>query len=298
MARTRKEIKKQITDLFVSNELIKEAYELSDKAVFNDEFSLVSFENVLFDLFSYIIMIQEQLLYLFKSQIEARIAETRVHNREWYRLQALKFQLGCLLNELGRYDNSNLTVEQIAVSKIIQQAAVVRAVNFGQGALRVKVAKGADELVPLEPQELIAFQSYMNKITDAGTVVIATSNVADDLKLNINVYYDPTVLNAQGQRLDGTNDTPVIEAINNHLKSLDFNGAFVVADMNDVIQQVGGVQSPSRVQEAFSKYGGFGYNVTGTNIAGKITDIRIADAGYMKLDEANTTINYISYENI
>ena len=43
---------------------------------------------------------------------------------------------------------------------------------------------------------------------------------------------------------------------------------------------------------AWSKYGLHSYEAIGVENAGKINEIRQADAGYMKLDETNTIIHY------
>lgn len=47
MGRTRIDIKNQITTSFISNEVIKAAYGLTDGQTFEQQFSLVSFENIL-----------------------------------------------------------------------------------------------------------------------------------------------------------------------------------------------------------------------------------------------------------
>ena len=60
---------------------------------------------------------------------------------------------------------------------------------------------------------------------DAGTIVEPKTGVADDLRLEIDIYYDAAILNGVGQRLDGQNLNPVKTAINQYLKNLDFNGS-------------------------------------------------------------------------
>src|SRR5690606_27704953 len=114
-------------------------------------------------------------------------------------------------------------------SKIITNAAAVKTIISGAGALRLKAVRTeGTNLVPLTEDQLIALTAYMSLIADAGTTVICTSGPADDLKLTIDIYYDPLVLAADGSMLDGTDPSPVQTAIENYLKSIKFNGSLVL----------------------------------------------------------------------
>lgn len=240
--------------------------------------------------------VQEKLWDVFRAEVEKRIFESRIHTKAWYRAIALAFQLGFELNESDVYDNTGVSDEDIANSKIIKHAAVQKYIINGYGVLRVKVAKEvSDERVPLTTDELEAFKAYMNKVGDAGTVVIPTSAVADDLKLELTISYDPLVLNNEGQRLDGTDDTPILSAIKAFLRSFEFNGELVLQKLQNHLEGIEGVEIPHTTDFlGWSKYGFHTYDTTGVQNAGKINEIRQADAGYMKLDEANTIIHYIA----
>ena len=63
--------------------------------------------------------------------------------------------------------------------------------------------------------------------------------------------------------------------------------------METTLRKIEGVSRETKVQEAFSKYGQYLYDTAGIQNVGKIDAIRIADAGYMKLDEDVLQINYI-----
>ena len=79
------------------------------------------------------------------------------------------------------------------------------------------------------------------------------------------------------------------------LKSIDFeNGKLILSELEKSIKQVPGVNYPV-VQEAYSKYGAYDYTTTGVQNVGVINEIRVADAGYMKLDLDELLINYIPY---
>lgn len=291
MARELSEIKQQITDKWISNETIQERYELTPGQTFEQQFSKVSLENILFNVFAYAIWFFEKLFDQNRTEINDEIAKSRIHTQKWYREKALAFMYGYDLNDTDNYDTTGLTEEQISTAKIIANAAPVKM----QGYLRMKVVKRVgDELAPLAPQELTAFESYMNYVTDAGTYVIPTTNIADDLKLQLDVYYNEQVLSGDGSRRDGTATTPVLDAIKDYLKSLRFNGSFIESKLEKEIEAVDGV-TMVKVVGAWSKYGSYDYESTINPNAGKINEIRIADAGYMKLDEANTVINFIPF---
>ena len=291
MARELSEIKKQMTDDFVANQTIQERYALDTTKTFEQQFSKVSIENILFNVVAFAMWLLEKLINQNRTEINEQIATSRIHTQKWYREKALDFMYGYDLNDTDEYDTTNLTDEQIASAKIIANAAPVKM----QGYLRMKVVKRVgDELAPLEPAELTAFTSYMNYVTDAGTYVIPTTNIADDLKLTLDVYYNDLILAGDGSRLDGTANAPVQDAIKNYLKSLRFNGSFIESKLEGEIEAVEGV-TMVKVVGAWSKYGSHEYESTANPNVGKINEIRIPDAGYMKLDDDHTIINFIAF---
>ena len=76
-------------------------------------------------------------------------------------------------------------------AQIIQQAAVTE-VN---GTLFIKVAKLNNGMLDkLEPEELTQFTQYMELIKDAGVKLIIISNDGDSMRLTINIWYNPLVL--------------------------------------------------------------------------------------------------------
>lgn len=285
-----------MTTAFINNPVIQERYGLTPGNTFEQEFSIVSLENIFFEIVAFSIWSLEKLWDIFRKENDDKIAASRVHTRRWYRQKALDFMYGYELVETDSYDLTGLTDEQIAEAKIIANAAVVKMVVSGRGILRVKVVKSESEegedLGPLSPQELTAFRAYMNRVSDAGTLVVPTTAVADDLKLKIDIYYDALVLNNLGQRNDGTDNEPVHNGIKGYLGSLDFNGSFVKTKLEDALQLVQGVQFVN-IKGAWSKFGTYSYNSTAPGV-GLIDEIRTADAGYMKLDEDELELNFIA----
>lgn len=244
---------------------------------------------------AYAIFMFEQILDRVKTDVEERIAATRPHTKSWYREKALAFQYGhALVPETDYYDNSGLTIDEVESSKIVANAASVKTIISGAGALRLKTVRAVgDEWAPLTEAQLEALTDYMNTISDAGTTVLVTSDVADDVKMVIDAYYDPQVIGADGARLDGSDNEPVINAIRSFLKSIEFNGSLVLSKLEDEINSLHGFEV-SQIRSAASKYAGYSYNDV-TPQTGPITQIRSSYAGWMKLDEENTVINYIPY---
>lgn len=229
-----------------------------------------------------------KLVSVLSLDIDERIAISRPFTKGWYEKTALAYQHGQELLEAGIYDNTGLTIAQINERKIISKAAIIEGFQNGRGILRIKTAKLVnDELQPLEADELNGFAGYMELMGAAGVPVVPSSGSADDLKVHYKIYFDPTILNNLGQRIDGSNDTPVQNAIENYLKtknSRDFNGELSMDQFNDVIEAVPGVIDVFK-QNAWSKYSDFLYTDTNTQgNVGPISEYRQPDSGYFKLD--------------
>lgn len=185
----------------------------------------------------------ESLWDSFKVELTETAANLKPHTLRWYRNKALAYQHGAtLVDGEDTYDNEGLDPADIDAQKIIKQAAVTETPD---GLLTVKVAKevGGD-LTPLTVGETTAVTSYFNEIKDAGVVLAVRSVNADRLRIEVDVYYDPTILSATGERLDGSSDTPVQDAAKAYLRNLPFDGEFVKARLVDAMQAVEGVNVP------------------------------------------------------
>ncbi|MDC9722353.1 MAG: nucleotidyltransferase [Urechidicola sp.] len=225
----------------------------------------------------------------FKSDMEALIAAKRIHNFEWYEDKALAFRYGQnLIEDTDLYSDEGLTAEEIANSKIISHAAVVRIIANGRGTLHVKVAKKTDSVLePLTVGELTAFDNYMFKVGDAGTLILPRSSAPDNLKLELDIHYNPLVLTEQGVRIDGTSNEPIQDAIREFLYNLKFNGELSITKLIDHLQLVEGVEEPvSKLSQA--KYGALAFTT--------FDEYYIADAGYMIIEDVDLTLNFKARE--
>ncbi len=225
----------------------------------------------------------ENLFDTHKNEVAGIIATQKPHSLQWYVSMAKAFQYGIALPPDSDVYAIVPPVDPTVL--IISNAAAVELVNL----LRIKVAKlVSGSLSPLSSGELTAFTAYMAKIKDAGVRLQCTSGNADNLQLALNIFYDPLILNADGSRVDGTETTPILDAMNAFLDNPPFNGVFMLNSMIAALQAIPGViiGQPVTVQ---ANYGATPYL--------PITTQYVPDAGYMKLDATyfNANITYAPY---
>jgi len=283
MARSITEIKSQITAVWMADAAVQETFNLPVNAVFEQHFKSVTVENIFFYCAAFGLWTLEVLFDAHKLEVLDLLLRMKPHSAAWYVTTAKAFQYGYdLLPDSDKFDNGTHTEDEILDSKIIKYAAAIER----DGRLLLKVAKqdGSGDLQELEPGELAAFSEYINRVRDAGVVIELLTQPADHLKLEIDVFYNPLILNAQGQRIDGTAATPVRDAIYNYLANIEFDGTFVLAKMIDAIQQVEGVRfpHPKLVQ---ARYGGLQF----WDVQAQYHPL----SGYIRILGENLTINYL-----
>ncbi len=236
---TVKDVKDIITKEFCANKYMKYYYKLDDSKTFEEQFSFVSFENILFDVLASVIFIVLQLVNRNNKEVDQKIDTFATHGFSWYRTQVLRFQYGfSLLPDSCEFDNSNATDEQIEASKIIKQCSVVKR----NRRLIIKVAKEVNnEFEALNTNELNALIAYLEEIKDAGVEMTVVSTMPDKFKLSLTVRYIPFILDNNGVNLNSGKKTIEV-AIKSYLKKLPFDGKLSLMKLVDVIQDVEGVE--------------------------------------------------------
>ncbi|NDP26465.1 MAG: nucleotidyltransferase [Flavobacterium sp.] len=244
MARNRTDIKLEMTTAFMANETFAAVYGFAVGALFSDEFSIVSFENTLFDIISYFNFLLENLFDTHKKEVLDIIEQKMPHRPSWYRFKAKAFQNGfALIADSDKYNNTGFTTEQIEASLIIKYAAVTQSA----GQLLIKIAsESGGVLSPITAPQKTSFDAYIAEIADCGVKYIVVNNLPDILLLNLQIFRDPLVLDASGMSILSGN-FPVEEAILAYMKELPFNGELVLAHLVDKLQQVAGVKIPNIV---------------------------------------------------
>ncbi len=199
------------------------------------------------------------------------------------------------------------------------------------GVVFIKVAtQKGDNISRIDvPNELFAFKEYIAKIKDAGNQIYITSDDGDILKLNLNVYVDPLsiyidpkdieyyqlkslsreltveevdkinnhgkVSESNGSLILDRSIFPVLDSIKDHLRNIEFNGAFVKTYLVDSIQKAEGIKIPilSKVQTSIAK----NPNDTENPNLKDVTPVEyfIPKAGYFDLEALEVEVNYIPY---
>ncbi len=230
----------------------------------------------------------ENLFDVFVALVKSILATQKPHTLQWYTTKATAFQYGVPLP--ADSDVYALVPPVDPTVLIIAGAAAYEQVNL----IRLKVAKLVGGiLVALSGPELTAFTAYIQRIKDAGVRVVCTTGNADTLQLAVTVFYDPLILKADGSRIDGSSATPVKDAVNAYLASVNnafiannTNGVLIYNDLIAALQAVEGV-AIGEVVTAQAHYASTPY-VT-------VNPQYVPDAGYLALDSGYFDAN-VSYE--
>lgn len=237
MTRSISEIKRTMTDAFMQDEAIRDAYDISsDKTRFADCFSAVSLENLLFYIVAACHYVLESIFEKFTQDVEQKISRAVVASIPWYFDKAKAFQYGdaLVLNprtfayEYAKVDTSKQRVKYVAVRD--RGASIEMLVSTEQNG----------KPTPLSDEVLTAFKHYINAIKIAGVVINVRTRKADELSIAVKVVVDPLKINRQG--VDIASSEKVVEhAIENYLADIVYGGTFNKTKLVDAIQRVDGV---------------------------------------------------------
>lgn len=231
----------------------------------------------------------EKLFDKHLQDVENLLSTKKPHSLSWYYAKVMDFQLAGNFNEdTGAYDNTGLTDAEVQAQKIVAHCAVI---ERGDSAVVIKVAKLSNSsLTKLLDSEKAALQSYMQKQKDAGVMLVVQSLFADNLKLNIDVYVDPMIIQTNGYAVGSSSIKPVENAIIQHLKSLPFNSEFSKMGLVDVVQKVSGVKLCDVVTASAKAAAETAY----TTISSRYS----SQAGYMQFSNpSDLEIYYHTYAN-
>jgi len=191
----------------------------------------------IWNLFAFVVAqsinILEQLVDLFKVDIEAIAAQSYYGSALWWKQQMLKFQYSAtnpqviqIIDNIIKYPNVNKDLNLITACSITNS----------EGAIIIKTAQGViGAYFPLTNLMLTAAQNYATSITPAGETPTVISINADKLYIQADIYF-------LGQFVSTAVKANVILAINTYLSDIDFNGTIFVAKIQDAIQGVLGVK--------------------------------------------------------
>lgn len=281
MAQLISEIKKQMTDVFIAQPAVVTLYELDINKTFEEQFSKVSLESMLFYCVAVDIWVLQKLFDVFKTEVETELDTKMPHRVKWYQEKVLRFQYPNrdLITDSDKYDNTSLSADEIAELEIVKFCAVEDKLS----ELRIKVAKGeAGSREPLENAELLALEYYLNEIKDAGVKIVIVNQQADKITAQIDVYFNPLILNP------ATN--PALAAFKAYTSNLDFNGEITANGIEDSLQAIAGVKLVN-VKEVYLQR---------ASNAPELLEVRaVAESGYYVVEnDSYINITYIPYASL
>ncbi|MCW3088940.1 MAG: hypothetical protein JWP81_9 [Ferruginibacter sp.] len=286
MASSIDEIKKLMTDVFISKPAVIAAYNLDVTKTFEQQFSVVSIESIIFYIVAFCCFVQQTLFDKSVTDTNTALATKKPHRLQFYAEQAKTFQFGFpLLADKSGFDNTGYTTDEIEASKVVDYSAVVEQENqFGRVFLRMKLAHdNGTDLEPLAVGQFTAFIAWFKSTQrDGGVKMEFVNQPADDLKQSWTIFYDPLILSDTGARLDGSDNQPVQNAIKGYLKNLPFNGVYAPTYHTDAVQLVPGVVIP-QLRTCSARYGSLPFAA--------VNDFYTPDSGYLRF--ANTVTDLV-----
>ena len=284
MARTTQ----QIFDSMVA-EGLAQATQMSnaDMVVMFSNTSKVALWKLLFYVMAFAIMTFETLLDAFSVAVDTKIDTMRAHSLTWYSEKGKAFQWTySLISDTDQFNPSSSTLS-VADSLVVAYCACTETTIDNVRVLLIKVAGlSGSSLAPLTNEQYLAFQTYMQTIKDAGVPLHFYNRAADLIKVSVNVYYNPMLLNNNGLK-PYSSTYPLQDAANSYLLSIGFDGQFINAAFIDALQNSYGVS-----RRKVDLLGVQRKDMSG--VWQNVSSSFIPDAGYCVFDTNGLTINYIA----
>ncbi len=279
--RTIEEIKQEMQEAFMLSEPLATAYGFETGTAFSSVFSKVSIENLLLYIVAVGIYVLEALFAEHKTDVDAAIEATLPHRPKWYRDKVLGFMAGkTLVGDTDQYDTTDMTDEDIEAARVVKYAAATESADAS--ILTIKVAGEADgERAPLDAETETALLAYLREVKDAGVRIALVNQEADQFRCTVDIYYDAMLTSA-------TVESACRKAIGQYIQNLPFNGEYTNMALIDALQAVEGV----RIAELRSS----GVTVSGSQTETAINARHTPEAGYMKAEETDVTLNMIVYD--
>lgn len=232
----------------------------------------------------------KELFELHKVEVQNLLDNQIITNLQYYRNLLFNYRDGHTFDREDLAYTGDYTDEQIASSKIVKRVAVqsVRVENVNTLYVKLATEDNAGKLIKLGQEALDRIEDYMFVNSNAVQIVYFSED-ADKLRLEINVYIDPSIIGEDGARIDGTENTPIPDAINDFLedKNFKFDGEIILAQLINAIQEVEGVENEAvRIVKAEAS---FKTEIEFIEFNERYT----AQSGYYELLEENLQINYL-----
>ncbi|MDK7376060.1 nucleotidyltransferase [Weeksella virosa] len=232
--------KEQFTSAFMNNDVLVKAYGLDKKKSFASQFSVVSFESQLFDVLAICAFFLGELFNKHRKEMDQKILNQKTHRLEWIRNMFLNFQYGFKLKpESDVFDNASASEEEILQSKIIKYCAVNESSNQKEVIVKIATERNG-EMSPIDTDKMEAILAYAAEVKGAGVPYRIINYLPDLLKLNIRIFRDALVLDANGMNRQ-TGEKSVEVALQEFMKELPFNGELRLQDLANKLERTSGV---------------------------------------------------------
>lgn len=226
MARTVEEIKAQAI----------EAKEADSNLSGLSSISKVALWNVLFYVPALMIQLFEQLLDIFKKEIEDTVSNNYVGTPKWIRLKSLEFQYSATVPQIVEINSETYKIAYPVVDTSLRIITRVTADTDLNREVNIKIAK-SEPPVQLSGPEETAYLDYLKEINVAGVEYNVINAVSDKLYLDAEIFYN-------GQYISVISDT-VEAALNDYLAKIAFqdnnDGKIQVIEIAKAIKSVPGV---------------------------------------------------------
>lgn len=235
MAHTVSEIKASMTTQFMSSTTLAGWYGFTVGASFDDTFSKVSLESIIFYIIAVAHFSQETLFDALKVYVNALLATLKPHTARWYRDMTLGFMLDMtLVQDEDYYDTSGMSDSEIASAKVVKYAAAKEATD--SSFLTIKIA-GETGGVRSKLSDAVAIQvaAYIQEFKDMGVKINLVNQDADIFNCELDIYYDPILLP------DTVRDS-VNASLTSYIQNLTFNGEYTNQSLVDALQKLDGVR--------------------------------------------------------
>lgn len=190
----------------------------------------------IYNLWSYITAVsqnaQENLYVNFQSQLEGQILAAPIGTNSWLNEQAFLFQYNSITPQVVTL-NSGFTPSYPVINVTDQIISRCSVITSPQRIVQVKVATG-NPPGALNSLQLSSFQSYLDTISFAGVQYSVVSYPADFLLFGATIYYNGQF----GSTISGS----CLNAFNNYMANVPFNGFVVVSQVEQAMLAVPGVE--------------------------------------------------------
>lgn len=281
MARTVAEIKKQMTDAFMADATIREKYGLREGDTWSGSFSSVSLESIMFFIVAACCHVLEVVFEEYVKVVDDKVSMAVVASVPWYYKMAKAFQYGdsLVLNE----DTQQYGYATIDEGKQVVKYAAVR--DRGTSVQILVSGEKDGKPVALSNNVLTVFKEYMNRVKVAGVVLNISSKESDKLSISATISVDSLVIDENGVKLsDGT--MPIEEAIENHLKDIQYGGTFNKTKLISAILSVDGVEDVELGTCSYKRDG----DLSWTTLAG---NNYIGESGSYIPEKLSETLSYV-----